>query len=43
MILKNLVNLGESIGGVMEETHKALEDRKISEDEKEKFLLTLKN
>lgn len=42
MILKNLVNLGESIGGVMEETHKALEDRKISEDEKEKISAHIK-
>ena len=42
VILKNLVNLGESIGGVMEETHKALEDKKILDEEKEKISIHLK-
>jgi len=42
IILKNLVNLGETIGDVMEETNKALEDKKISNDEKEKIAIHLK-
>ena len=41
-VLKNLVNLGESIGGVMVETHKALEDKQISDEEKEKIATHLK-
>ena len=42
MILKNLVNLGESIGGVMKETHQALEDQKVTNEEKEKIASQLK-
>lgn len=42
MILKNLVNLGESIGGVMKETHQALEDQKVTNEEKEKIANHLK-
>lgn len=43
LILKNLVNLGESIGGVMKETHQALEDNKITDQEKEKIAGHLKD
>ena len=42
MVLKNLGNLGESIGGVMKETHQALEDKKVTDDEKEKRANQLK-
>ena len=36
-IIKNLLRLGESIGDVMEETRKALNDDKVDEEEKEKI------
>ena len=42
-IINNLLRLGESIGDVMEETRKALDDDKVDEDEKNKFQLRLLN
>ena len=36
-IINNLLRLGESIGDVMEETRKALNDDKVDEEEKEKI------
>ena len=36
-IINNLLRLGESIGDVMEETRKALDDDKVDEDEKEQI------
>ena len=36
-IIHNLLRLGESIGDVMEETRKALNDEKVDEEEKEKI------
>ena len=36
-IINNLLRLGESIGDVMEETRKALDDDKVDEKEKEKI------
>ena len=42
IILLNLVNLGETIGDVMQETNKALKDKKISNEEKEKIAIHLK-
>ena len=36
-IINNLLRLGESIGDVMEETRKALEDDKVDEKEKEQI------
>ena len=36
-IIHNLLRLGESIGDVMEETRKALDDDKVDEDEKEQI------
>ena len=36
-IINNLLRLGESIGDVMEETRKALDDDKVDENEKEQI------
>ena len=36
-IINNLLRLGESIGDVMEETRKALDDDKVDEKEKEQI------
>ena len=42
-IINNLLRIGESIGDVMEETRKALNDDKIDAGEKEKIALQVKN
>ena len=43
IIINNLLRIGESIGDVMEETRKALNDDKVDEAEKEKIALQVKN
>ena len=42
-IINNLLRIGESIGDVMEETRKALNDDNVDESEKEKIALQVKN
>ena len=42
-IINNLLRIGESIGDVMEETRKALNDDSVDEGEKEKIALQVKN
>ena len=42
-IINNLLRIGESIGDVMEETRKALNDDKVDAGEKEKIALQVKN
>ena len=43
IIINNLLRIGESIGDVMEETRKALNDDKVDEAEKEKIAFQVKN